>query len=274
MLERLISSTSEGDKASQLYQRHAELASLRDPYADHLDGLADAQTRLDEIKEGGLRSKIANHQEAKTLETKLNNTQAAVDSQEGDLHDLRDKMADRIQKSYDANIEEAKKDFGPDNQEAFYDEAAEMNAEFVKNEAVNALASKFHEQWRSDRLQEDGTFEPREKSTKDTVWIEAHGTDVVDIANTDFADLPKDWQAENATAARVVVDLLTAFNGEVNLSDESTRNNVGDIVHTAWLARNEWAKGGELDVPFADLSAEEQAKDINQVSTALEVFKS
>lgn len=163
MSERLISTTSENDKASQLYQRHAELASLRDPYAGHLDSLADAQTRLDEIKEGGLRSKVAHHQEARVLERKLFNTQAAVDSQEGDPHDYRDKMADRIQKSYDANIEEAKKDFAPDNQEVFYDDAAEMNAEFVKNEAVNALASKFHGQWRNDRLQEDGTFEPRER---------------------------------------------------------------------------------------------------------------
>ncbi len=273
MSEQLTSIMGETDKASQLYQRHTELASQREPYADHLDSLAEARTRLGEIRDGGLRSRIANHQEAKQLEIKLNNTQAAVDSQEGDPHDFRDKMADQIQGGYDANIAAAKKYFGPDNQAAFYDNAAEMNAEFAKNEAVNVLASKFHEQWRSDRLQEDGTFESREK-TKDTAWIEAHGTDVVDIANTDFANLPKDWQAENITAAGVVVDLLTAFDGKVDLEDDATRNDVGDIVHTAWLARNEWAKGGELDVPFADLSAEEQAKDINQVSTALEVFAS
>lgn len=159
------------------------------------------------------------------------------------------------------------------SQEVVQDDV-ENQAEFVKAEAVNALASKFHEQWRADRLQDDGTFEPREKPTKDAAWIEAHGTDVVDIANTEFADLPSDWQAENATAAGVVVDLLSERDGKVDLSDEKTRNEVGDIVHTAWLARNEWAKGGDLDVPFADLSDEEQAKDINQVSTALEVFES
>lgn len=274
MSEKLILTTGESDKASQLYKQHAELASLREPYTEHLDSLADAQTRLDEIRDGGLRSKIDNHQEAKELQTKLNNNRAAVDSQEGDPHDFRDKIADQIQGGYEANIEEAKKDFDPSNQEAFYDAAAEMHAEHVKGEAVKALASKFHEQWRADRLQDDGTFEPREKQTKDAAWIERTGSDVVDIANTDFTDLPKDWQAENANAASVVVDLLAARDGRVDLSDEPTRNEVGDIVHTAWLARNEWARGGELDVPFADLSDTEQAKDINQVSTALEVFRS
>jgi hypothetical protein len=97
MSEQLISTTGESDKASRLYQRHAELASQRDPYADHLDSLTEARTRLNEIKDGGLRSKIANHQEAKQLERKLDNTQAAVDSEEGDPHDFRDKMADTIQ---------------------------------------------------------------------------------------------------------------------------------------------------------------------------------
>lgn len=283
MSEKLISNSGESDKASQLYQRHTELAASRAPYTDHLDSLAEARTRLDQIKDGGLRSRIANRQEAKQLKTELHNNQQAVDSPvdglpgkrelEYDPRDAYNKFAGRIQKNYDTNIKEAQRSFNPDNQEAFYDDAAEMNAEFIKNEAVTALASKFHEQWRSDRLQEDGTYEPREKPTKDAAWIEAHGTDVVDIANTDFANLPKDWQAENVAAAGIVVDLLATFNGNIDLSDESTRNDVGDIVHTAWLARNEWAKGSDLDVPFADLSAEEQAKDINQVSTALEVFK-
>jgi hypothetical protein len=50
-------------------------------------------------------------------------------------------------------------------------------------------------------------------------------------------------------------------------------NIVGEKIHKAWLARNEWAKGGDLDVPFKDLPADEQAKDINQLKIALSLDK-
>lgn len=138
--------------------------------------------------------------------------------------------------------------------------------------AVTALASEFHEDWRKTRLQEDGSFEPRIKSTSDTSWIEAHGTDQVDIANTEYGDLPADWQAENKDAATVVVDIVAARNGDIDLNNESTRNEVGATIHDAWLSRNEWAKGGELDVPFDQLPAAEQAKDIDQIRVAQRVF--
>lgn len=138
--------------------------------------------------------------------------------------------------------------------------------------AVHALASEFHEDWRKTRLQEDGSFESRLKSTSDTAWVEAHGTDQVDIANTAYGDLPADWQAENKAAAGVVVDVLATHNGSLDLSDESVRIQVGATVHDAWLSRNEWAKGGELDVPFEQLPLEEQAKDIAQIEVAQRVF--
>lgn len=139
--------------------------------------------------------------------------------------------------------------------------------------AVQVLASEFHEDWRKTRQQEDGTYEPRVKSTVDDVWAEAHGTSQVDIANTPYTELPEDWQAENKAAAAVIVDVLSAHDGKVDLSDEATRIEVGAAIHNAWLARNEWAKGGELDVPFEQLSPEEQAKDIAQVEVAQRVFE-
>lgn len=142
----------------------------------------------------------------------------------------------------------------------------------VVEEAVGALASAFHEEWRKTRLNEDGGFEPRMKETKDAGWVAEHGTNQVDIANTAYDQLPEDWQAENKSAAEVVVGLMVDRNGQVNLSDSATRSEVGGIVHEAWLARNSWASGGELDVPFDQLSADEQAKDINQVEVAQELF--
>ena len=143
----------------------------------------------------------------------------------------------------------------------------------VEQERVNNLASALHEDWRRTRLQEDGTFEGRVKPTKDEAWIAAHGTDQVDIANTEYIDLPEDWQAENKAAAEVIVGILSESPEALDLSDEEHINMVGEKIHTAWLARNEWAKGGDLDVPFEDLPADEQAKDINQLKIALSLEK-
>jgi len=143
----------------------------------------------------------------------------------------------------------------------------------VEQEKVNNLASALHEDWRKTRLQEDGTFEGRVKPTKDEAWIAGHGTDQVDIANTEYVDLPEDWQAENKAAAEVIVGILSESTEVPDLSDEEHINMVGEKIHTAWLARNEWAKGGDLDVPFKDLPADEQAKDINQLKIALSLEK-
>lgn len=142
-----------------------------------------------------------------------------------------------------------------------------------RQEAVTAVASALHEDWRKTRLQEDGTFEPRVKKTKDEAWTAAHGTDEVDIANTGYIELPEDWQAENKAAAEVVVDVMTEANGQVDLNDEAQRDAVGSRIHDAWLSRNEWARGGELDVPFAQLPPAEQAKDLDQVVVAQQVFQ-
>lgn len=140
-------------------------------------------------------------------------------------------------------------------------------------EAVDTLGSAFHEDWRKTRLDEaTGAFEPRVKETKDTAWIEANGTDQVDIANSTYDQLPEDWKAENKAAAEVVVGIMVDGDGVIDLSDEATRVEAGGIVHDAWLSRNEWAKGGELDVPFDQLIPEEQAKDISQIEVAQQIF--
>jgi 2'-5' RNA ligase len=135
--------------------------------------------------------------------------------------------------------------------------------------AVARIASAFHEDWRKTRRQADGSFEPRVKKTKDRAWIDAHGADEVDIANTTYVDLPDDWKAENRAAAEVVAGILSRRGGSVDLSDPATREQVGEEIHQAWLARNDWAKGGDLDVPFARLPADEQAKDLDQITVAM-----
>jgi hypothetical protein len=154
-----------------------------------------------------------------------------------------------------------------------------LNIEQIKSSpeafdvAVREVASAYHDDWRATRRNEDGSFEPRIKTTKDEEWVKIHGTDQVDIANTPYAELPSDWQAENKAAAEVVIGILERANGQIDLNDPATRLSVGSEIHDAWLARNDWAKGGSLDVPFAELPEEEQAKDLAQVRIAIELFK-
>ena len=50
-------------------------------------------------------------------------------------------------------------------------------------------------------------IQPR-KETKDEGWIKSRGTNKVDIANTDFEDLPSDWRSENRASAYVAMSLI------------------------------------------------------------------
>lgn len=141
----------------------------------------------------------------------------------------------------------------------------------MRNERTRKLAGVFHEKWRETRLLPDGSYDPRWKSTEDSEWIKKQGKSEVDIANTTYDDLPSDWQAENKAAAEVVVGILEMCR-DVDLDDSDTYNQVGEEIHQAWLERNSWARGGELDVPFGELPENEQQKDISQMEIALELF--
>lgn len=138
--------------------------------------------------------------------------------------------------------------------------------ESIKNE----IASQLHEDWRKTRLNEDGTYEPRLKPTKDQEWINAHsGISEVDIANSTYDELPSDWQAENAAAGEVVAtELVILQRNGVEITLEVV-DEVSSKVHDKWLERNTWAKGGELDVPYSELPESEKAKDRDQVMIGL-----
>lgn len=141
------------------------------------------------------------------------------------------------------------------------------------------IASALHEDWRSCRKREDGTFEPRWKKIKDAAFVsqldennlpanirKADNGYEIDIANTPYENLSADWQEENRAAGEVVGTLLTC-GYSVPLEE------VGDYIHMKWLERNEWAKGGELDVPYKDLPLEEQMKDIRQYMIGQKVLE-
>ena len=64
-----------------------------------------------------------------------------------------------------------------------------------------------HDEWRAPRRLDDGRYEPRPKKTTDQAWIAKNNTDEVDIANTDYKDLPVDREKETKASATVAVGL-------------------------------------------------------------------
>ena len=148
-----------------------------------------------------------------------------------------------------------------------------------KKETIE-VATRFHEIWREGRKTYNGSYEPKwKKIRKDlnfiesaipskTVRISEEGVEV-DIANTDFMDLPFDYQEENLLAAEVVVNLLKNKKALTIYEIEQ----FSSVVHDEWLKRNTWAKGGNLDAPYNMLPEEEKAKDRIQVITGMEAMR-
>ena len=120
------------------------------------------------------------------------------------------------------------------------------------NDLIENLASSLHDKWREARIMKDGSYEPRLKKTNDEEWIEQHGTNQVDIANTPYKDLPEDWQAENEVSAEIAV----------TLAQEGTEvEKAASIIHEKWLERNaDWAPAGQK-CPYEELSKEDKEKD-------------
>lgn len=151
--------------------------------------------------------------------------------------------------------------------------------EMAKNYFAESMWSDLHEEWRKTRLQEDWTYEPRWKKSKDQEWTERHWTDDVDIANTSFADLPSNWKYENLEATKVAIELVFDL---VVKWEEITEEMIGEmatIVHEKWLERNQRVFDKEYGNPvlaqeYAKLPEEEKEKDRVQVRQAIAKIKS
>jgi len=154
-----------------------------------------------------------------------------------------------------------------------------------KNKMTMETASSFHNDWRSPRKQEDGSYEPRDKALirKDgkEKWVnkkDIGNYEVLkeqDIANTDFKDLDPHWQKENLEAAKVAVDLVSSHEGEF---DERFIEEASSKVHDEWLKRNDWVFNKDygnpvLAKPYRGLPEEEKDKDRAQIKKAIEVVK-
>ena len=144
-----------------------------------------------------------------------------------------------------------------------------------KSDIIEKVASIFHERWRKNRLQNDGKYEPMIEKSEDEQWNMEHWIDVVDIANTEFEDLPSNWKYENLEAAKVAVDLV--YDKVVNSEEINSKmiEEMSKIVHEKWLERN-WVKWSfeNQRVAYQNLSEEEKVKDRIQIELVIQIIKS
>lgn len=136
---------------------------------------------------------------------------------------------------------------------------------------------------------EDGTFQPawrgvngekalKNKSPDDLMAegyseLAAHAS-VIDIANQPYDKYSDYWKEQNRGGAEFLIGLMDERGADtlssLNLEDEKVRNEYGDLIHENWIKRNEWVKDPNYGDPklacgFAELSKEEQQKDIDQL---------
>jgi hypothetical protein len=136
------------------------------------------------------------------------------------------------------------------------------NMEIKKEKFSEILASKLHDVWRKPRKKADGTYNIKIKITKDPEWIKLHNNiNEIDIANTNYEDLPSDWKKENLASAIIATNIIYDAIKNKTKIDEVFIENASSIIHDEWLKRNTWSKGGELDVPYSKLPEIEKAKD-------------
>ena len=144
-----------------------------------------------------------------------------------------------------------------------------------KSGIIERVASAFHEKWRENRLQSDSKYKPMIEKSEDEQWNMEYWTDMVDIANTEFEDLPRNWKYENLEAAKVAVDLV--YDKVVNWEKISSEmiEEMSEIVHDKWLERNweQWSFENQR-VDYGALSEEEKVKDRIQIELAIQIVKS
>lgn len=144
---------------------------------------------------------------------------------------------------------------------------------------------------------EDGTFEPawrgvngekayKNKSPEELMADGMSESDaraaVIDIANQPYNEYSEYWKEQNRGGAEFLIKLIdekgvNAITG-LDLQDEKTRSEYGDLIHENWLERNEWVKDPNygdptLAKPFAELPPVEQQKDIDQLAVTQEWLK-
>jgi hypothetical protein len=140
------------------------------------------------------------------------------------------------------------------------------NLERLKQQQTNTLSRLLHDKWRQSLLQKE---ESRLEATKDKKWVAKNQTLEVDLVNTEYDDLPDDWQKESEASVRIAIDEIYKAQEVGQVLDNSFVERVSALIHTQWLERNSDSKFAYQDVPYEALSEEEKDKDRNFVKEAI-----
>ena len=137
--------------------------------------------------------------------------------------------------------------------------AVESDPKKDKAALVSELASLMHESWRKNRKNQAGGYDTRIKPTKDEAWITANnGKTEVDIANTTFDKLPRDWAEENLASAEIALGKL---------------NDVLYLIHDYWLDRNSDNASPEQKERYSKLPVAEKTQAIDLLDQAITVLR-
>ena len=168
------------------------------------------------------------------------------------------------------------RDFNPHNTATgFYFLKEELKGNLNMEKIIKKIAWIFHESWRKSRIDKNGVCKPIMEKSEDEEWTKKHWTQTVDIANTEFEDLPSNWQRENLEAAKVAVGLVYKKVVDWEKITSEMIEEMSNIVHIKWLERNwiEWSFENQR-VNYENLSEEEKAKDRIQIEIAIQIIKS
>jgi len=139
------------------------------------------------------------------------------------------------------------------------------------DEMIISIANLSHEKFLEIyRGVNNGT---RVKTTMDRDWITKHGTDQADLAKLNYSELPKDWQHERWSGAKIALDTLLQWIGFKKPLDDKFIEYASDIIHNEWLDRNLHRAKEEHKLSYNQLSEEAKEKDRIFARSAVEIFE-
>jgi hypothetical protein len=147
------------------------------------------------------------------------------------------------------------------------EEVLEVKLENVL-ELASKVASQLHGIWQENLKLVNGKFEPRLKIVQDKAWISKHdGLQRVDIANSNYIDLPREWQRENFLAAKSAVLIIAKQLCENGLIDFEK---AAALVHQEWLERNGTQARESQKLAYNQLTESEKDKDRRVVQAVID----
>lgn len=137
----------------------------------------------------------------------------------------------------------------------------------ISSMLVEQVANLVHDEWRAAR-----DYSPREKEVRDKDWIFKNaGKKIIDLAATEFKDLPKEFKKENSLSATIAVGYIAKAIYDGKEIDNELIENLSSIIHSKWVERNSNADE-KLKIDYVELPEEEKKKDRAFVLNALKVL--